>query len=120
MIKTTASVAFKYASLIGALVYLIAMNLLNQLPLDVGDGIVHYSIAKASWSQPTFFLDHWGKPLFTLLSSGFAQISFKWHIGFNILVFALTCLAAFRLFKHLSVAKAYYSFRCCLFAFLIM
>lgn len=110
MIKTTASILFKYAGLIGALVYLIAMNLLNQLPLDVGDGIVHYSIAKASWSEPTFFLDHWGKPLFTLLSSGFAQISFKWHIGFNILVYALTCLAAFRLFKQLEVAKAYYFF----------
>ncbi len=110
MIKTTASVLFKYAGLIGALVYLIAMNLLNQLPLDVGDGIVHYSIAKVSWSQPAFFLDHWGKPLFTLLSSGFAQISFKWHIGFNILVFTLTCLVTFRLFKHLSIAKAYYFF----------
>ena len=110
MIKTTASVLFKYAGLIGALVYLIAMNIMNQLPLDTGDGVVHYSIAKISWSQPTFFLDHWGKPLYTLLSSGFAQISFKWHIGFNILVYALTCLAAFRLFKQLSVAKAYYFF----------
>lgn len=110
MIKNVASVAFKYAGLVGALVYLVAMNLLNQLPLDSGDGIVHYSIAKASWSEPTFFLDHWGKPLFTLLSSGFAQISFKWHIGFNILVYALTCLVAFRLFKLLKVAKAYYFF----------
>jgi hypothetical protein len=108
MIKTAASVAFKYAGLTGALVYLIAMNLSNQLPLDVGDGIVHYSIAKASWNEPTFFLDHWGKPLFTLLSSGFAQISFKWHIGFNILVYALTCVAAFRLFKQLNIGKAYY------------
>lgn len=94
----------------GALVYLIAMNMTNQLPLDTGDGVVHYSIAKASWQEPLFFLDHWGKPLFTLLSSGFAQISFKWHIGFNILVYAFTCLAAFRLFKQLSVAKAYYFF----------
>ncbi|HLP56357.1 MAG TPA: hypothetical protein VK151_15075 [Fluviicola sp.] len=110
MIKTTASVLFKYAGLIGALVYLIAMNLLNQLPIDAGDGVVHYSIAKASWSEPTYLLDHWGKPLFTLLSSGFAQISFKWHIGFNIIVYALTCLAAFRLFKQLEVAKGYYFF----------
>ncbi len=110
MIKTTASVLFKYAGLTGALVYLITMNLLNQLPLDTGDGVVHYSIAKASWSEPAYLLDHWGKPLFTLLSSGFAQISFKWHIGFNILVYALTCLAAFRLFRHLQVGKAYYFF----------
>jgi hypothetical protein len=110
MIKTTASVLFKYAGLMGALVYLIAMNRMNQLPLDAGDGIVHYSIAKASWQEPLFFLDHWGKPLFTLLSSGFAQISFEWHIGFNILVYTFTCLAAFRLFKQLEVAKAYYFF----------
>jgi hypothetical protein len=44
---------------------------------DSGDGIVHYQIARYSWKYPYFFLDLWGKPVFTLLSSPFAQFGLK-------------------------------------------
>jgi hypothetical protein len=64
--------------------------LLNESPPDQGDGIAHYFIAKSSWQQPHLFLDHWGKPVFTMLSSPFAQGGFRWYIGFNVLVFLLT------------------------------
>ena len=58
--------------------------------LELGDGINHYSIARYSWAHPNLLLDLWGKPLFTLLSSPFAQLG---HIGmaaFNTIVMALT------------------------------
>jgi len=44
---------------------------------DQGDGIVHYQIARYSWKYPIFFLDLWGKPFFTLISSPFAQFGLK-------------------------------------------
>jgi len=44
---------------------------------DPGDGIVHYHIARYSWKYPSFFLDLWGKPFFTLISSPFAQFGLK-------------------------------------------
>lgn len=76
--------------------------LLNESPSDQGDGIAHYFIAKSSWQQPHLFLDHWGKPLFTLLSSPFAQGGFTWYIGYNVLVFALTILVGRKLICQLT------------------
>ena len=46
-------------------------------PYDTGDGIVHYQIARYSWKYPHLFLDLWGKPFFTLISSPFAQFGLK-------------------------------------------
>jgi len=48
---------------------------------DQGDGVVHYQIARYSWKYPHLFLDLWGKPFFTLISSPFAQFGLK---GINI------------------------------------
>jgi hypothetical protein len=78
------------------------MAMLNEVPPDQGDGIVHYFIAKSSWQQPHLFLDHWGKPLFTLLSSPFAQGGFTSYIGFNVLVFALTIFIGRKLIQRLT------------------
>lgn len=46
-------------------------------PFDTGDGIVHYHISRYSWKYPHLFLDLWGKPFFTLISSPFAQFGLK-------------------------------------------
>jgi hypothetical protein len=105
--KTAASL-LRYAGLLAGLAYLILKNFRNQVPVDAGDGLLHYAIARQSWNQSFYFLDHWGKPLFTLLSSGFAQAGFKAYVVFNILVFALTALTAFALFRRLKVATAYF------------
>ncbi len=48
---------------------------------DSGDSIQHYLIAHYAFKHPELFLDHWGKPLFTLIASipaifGFAGIKF--------------------------------------------
>ena len=38
-----------------------------------GDDISHYNIARGAIKYPRLFLDLWGKPVFTFLSSPFAQ-----------------------------------------------
>jgi hypothetical protein len=52
---------------------------------DPGDGVMHYMFAHYSWKHPALLMDHWGKPLFTLLSSPFAQFGYKGILFFNLL-----------------------------------
>ncbi|MBI2270323.1 MAG: hypothetical protein HYU69_08200 [Bacteroidetes bacterium] len=56
---------------------------------ESGDSIQHYLIARYSFKHPELFFDHWGKPLFTLLASSFAQFGF-----FGICLFNISCATA--------------------------
>lgn len=57
---------------------------------DSGDSIEHYLISRFAFLHPELFLHHWGKPVFTLLSSPFSQFGFTGIKIFNCLVAALT------------------------------
>lgn len=61
---------------------------------DTGDGIMHFLISKFSWNYPRLFMDHWGKPIFTLLSSPFSQFGYTGMVLFNVLCFAGTSFIA--------------------------
>ncbi len=74
-------------------------------PVDPGDGIVHYFISAASWQDPVLFLDLWNKPLFTLLTSSFAQFGLDGMIFFNFLVFVLTTIFAWRILDNFKVNR---------------
>lgn len=56
-----------------------------------GDSIAHFLIARAAPHNPVLYLDHWGKPLFTLLASPFASMGFTSVQLFNILMTATAC-----------------------------
>ena len=47
------------------------------------DSIHHYIIAKYSLIHPELLIDHWGKPIYTILSMPFAQFGFKGTQIFN-------------------------------------
>lgn len=49
------------------------------------DGYWHYFISKYAPENTHLFINHWGKPIFTLLSSPFSQFGFYGLIVFNIL-----------------------------------
>lgn len=61
------------------------LNLLNKGSHGGGDTYMHYLFAYWSFEHPHLLFDHWGKPLFTILSSPFAQLGFKGSVTFNIL-----------------------------------
>jgi hypothetical protein len=72
----------------------LVIRLLSEGILEAGDGVNHFQIARFSWAHPELFLDHWGKPLFTLFASPFAQLG-HWGVAlFNACCFAVTCWAA--------------------------
>lgn len=51
-----------------------------------GDSVNHYMLSHFAWKHPYLFFDHWGKPVFTILSSPFAQFGIHGIKVFNVLV----------------------------------
>lgn len=49
------------------------------------DSYNHYLIAKNSWQHPNLLLDYWGKPIYNLIASPFAQIGITGVIILNII-----------------------------------
>ena len=74
---------------------------------ESGDSIQHYLIARYSFIHPQLFLDHWGKPIFTLLASPFAQFGFFGICLFNILCATITGFVAYRTATHLKINYAF-------------
>ena len=71
----------------------------SEALLEGGDSIQHYQIARHSWQHPDLFLHHWGKPLFTLFASPFAQLG-HWGVSlFNAVCLLITAWAADGLLK---------------------
>ncbi len=65
-----------------ALLSLGSIFFFNGVGLEA-DSIHHHLIAKFSLNHPKLLLDHWGKPLYTILSMPFAQFGFKGTQIFN-------------------------------------
>lgn len=85
------------ATLFFTCLWLFYVGFSGEVPADPGDGVMHFFYAQASWSDPLLFLHHWGKPLFILLSSGFAQFGFSGMIVFNVVVFAATVWTGYQI-----------------------
>jgi hypothetical protein len=87
-----------FAIALGALlaIVLLLLRAVSDGLLEMGDGVNHYMIARHAWKHPQLLLDLWGKPLFTLLASPFAQFGHVGVAGFNVLVAAATAWAGIR------------------------
>lgn len=72
-----------------------------------GDSISHYRIAHWSWVHPMLFLDNWGKPLFTLLCSPFAQFGTTGGQIFNLLCCIASCWITYLLASKLQLRYAW-------------
>lgn len=64
---------------------------------DTGDSIYHYLFARYAPAHPSLYLNHWAKPLFTLISSPYAQFGFTGMKVFNLTVSAFTMLLTYRI-----------------------
>jgi len=102
--EAKSSFLFKILALTFCLIWLTVIHILNELPLDAGDGVMHFNISQASWTNSNLFIHHWGKPLFILLSSTFAQFGMDGMVFFNILVFGLTTIFGWKILNHFSVS----------------
>jgi len=78
------------------------ISILSQGVYGGADNYVHYRIARYSFRHPEFFLDQWGKPVFTTMASLFAQYGFNGIKIFNILTGLLTAYFTFRIAQKLN------------------
>ena len=81
-----------------------------------GDSIAHFLIARYSWQHHALLLDHWGKPLFTIFSSTFAQFGFHAVKFFNILVTCLAVHFTYQTAKQLKIQNAVWIVLLCFLA----
>lgn len=70
------------------------------------DNIAHFRISKYAFSNPHLFLDHWGKPLFTLLSSPFSQFGFNGLRFFNVVTGILAAFFSFMVARELKIKNS--------------
>lgn len=101
--KSIRATLLKLGVLAFCLSWLVYFMFKNEIPTDVGDGLMHFFYAQASWENVDLFLHHWGKPFFILLSSSFAQFGFDGMVIFNIIVFAATTLIGFKILQTFEV-----------------
>lgn len=67
------------------------------------DSFMHYLIARYAFSNPELLLDHWGKPIFTLLAAPFAQFGFIGVRIFNISCGLLASVLAYQSAKKIGL-----------------
>ncbi len=75
-----------------------------------GDSVYHFLYAKYAWQDPSLFFNHWAKPLFTMVSSPFAQFGFVGIKVFNVLVSSLSLLFIYQIAKHFELRFAHLIF----------
>ena len=99
----TRHMRYQQATAVGlAFLLLITIGILGSTAgaiIERGDGVSHYLIARWAWYHPALFLDHWGKPLFTLLASPFAQFGMQGVIVFGLVVSMLAVLSGLRVLR---------------------
>lgn len=67
-----------------AIFFLVVFNLTEGF-VGGADSLTHYKFSRFSWQYPEFLLHHWAKPVFTLLTSPFAQFGHDGVALFNIM-----------------------------------
>ncbi len=72
-----------------------------------GDSALHYLISRYAPQHPELFFDHWGKPVFTLLSCGFSQFGFEGIMAFNVLCTLATLWISFLLARKFQLGPSW-------------
>jgi len=80
-----------------------SLAILSEGTFGGADDLSHYKIARYAFRDPSLFFDLWGKPLFTILASPFAQFGFNGIRIFNVLISSATLWISYRVARKLMV-----------------
>ncbi len=96
----------KYLILAIFFYFAISLSFIISTPLVLDYNVYsHYLISRQSFDNPKLFLDIYGKPLFTLLSSPFAQISLFSYRLFSVILGAGTLILVYLLSKEYNLKR---------------
>lgn len=73
----------------------------SQNSFGGGDHFGHFSLAYWGWKYPEMLFNHWGKPVFTILISPFAQFGINGARIFNVITGLSTAYLSYKLAIHL-------------------
>lgn len=74
------------------------------------DNYIHYRVSHYAFKYPSLFLDHWGKPFFTLISAPFAQFGIKGLLFFNVLCGVSACFFAHKIALKIGLTQSWAAF----------
>lgn len=77
------------------LIFFVVIALLSDGVYGGADNYSHFRLARYAFRHPEFFVDQWGKPVYTTLTSIFAQYGFNGSKVFNILAGLATAYILF-------------------------
>lgn len=85
-----------YGLIVAGLVYSIVAAY-TEIPAGGADNYAHFNISRWAFRYPHLFLDHWGKPVFTILTAPFTQAGFWGVRFFNTICGLLTAWFCYKL-----------------------
>lgn len=115
-IKKSRESSLAFIILLLSFIYLFTISLISKGLYGDTDSIGHYNIARFAFKHPWLFVEHWGKPLFTVLSAPFAQFGLQGSIFFNIICGLLSAWLIYRIAKKLNFKYALLAIPFALFA----
>lgn len=78
----------------------------NEYPHGGADNYWHYWFSRYAFEYPRFFLHHWGKPIFILLSAPFSQLGFFGIKLFNIICGILSAWLCWRFCRDIGFSNS--------------
>tara|TARA_R110002050_G_scaffold221441_1_gene357318 strand:+ start:116763 stop:118190 length:1428 start_codon:yes stop_codon:yes gene_type:complete len=79
------------------LIFLVTIACTSSGVIGGADSYMHHLMAKWAYVHPHLLVDHWGKPVYTILSSPFAQFGLLGSVIFNALLTVLSAWISFKL-----------------------
>ncbi len=81
----------------------------TNVPAGGADNYAHFNISKWAFKYPHLFLDHWGKPVFTIFTAPVAQMGLVGVRIFNIFFGLLTAWYIYKLALHANLRYAWFA-----------
>ena len=97
---------FNFLLFISAIL-LIYIAVFSDVHFSGSESIYHYFHSRAIFKHPEVMINHWGKPLFILLSAPFAYFGETGAKIFNVLVMLLSAIFVFKIGKILNFKYAF-------------
>jgi len=97
----------EYILLLAVFILLLILSFLSQGYYGGADNINHYFLSRYSFTYPNLFLNPWGRPLYTILASPFAQFGFRGIKVFNVILGILSAWCLLKTAKELKLSPAW-------------
>jgi hypothetical protein len=96
-----------YVLTFGLLLLFSILAITSTAIFEGSDNIAHYHVSHFAFKHPELFLYHWGKPLFNILSSPFAQAGFTGIKLFNVLTGIATAYFSYRYLRSQKIEMSF-------------